>query len=216
MTGLETAAAPGAAGRIPLRTLFMAFLGIGMVGFGGVLPWLRRMVVEQRRWQSPGEFTDMLSFCQLMPGPNVVNFSVCFGGRAAGWRGSVAALSGLLGGPIVLVLALGAAYQRLSVYPVVAHAMAGLAAAACGLVLATALKIATPIRGRALGIAVAGAAFGVIALLRLPMLPSLLVLAPISVGLHLKLEGANPAGRHAEIQNPEGEDRASRAPGVER
>lgn len=170
---------------IPLRTLFWAFLGVGMIGFGGVLPWLRRMVVEQRRWQSPAEFTDMLSFCQLLPGPNVVNFSVCFGGRSAGWRGSLAALFGLMAGPVTLVMALGAAYQRLTAYPVVAHAMSGLAAAACGLVLATAVKIATPIRGRVLGMAVAAGSFAAIALLHLPLLLALLLLAPLSVGLHM-------------------------------
>lgn len=164
--------------------LFVAFLGVGIIGFGGVLPWLRRMMVEQRRWMSPAAFTDMLAFCQILPGPNVVNFSVCFGGRASGVAGAGAALAGLLGGPMLIVIAVGALYQRFSSHPVVAGAMQGLAAAACGLVLATALKIAAPLRGRARGIAVAIVAFAAVGLLRLPLLPTLLLLAPLSIALH--------------------------------
>ena len=166
--------------------LFLAFLGVGMIGFGGVLPWLRRMMVEQRRWMSPAAFTDMLAFCQILPGPNVVNFSVCFGGRARGVQGALAALSGLLLGPMLIVIALGIVYQRLAAYPVVAGAMSGLAAAACGLVLATAIKIALPLRGRPLGLGVAAVALIAVAVMRLPLLPTMLILAPLSVALHAR------------------------------
>ncbi len=176
------AAAPGPA------ALFVAFFGVGIVGFGGVLPWLRRMVVEQRGWMTPAAFTDMLAFCQILPGPNVVNFSVCFGGRAAGVRGAVAALAGLLVGPVVIVVALGAVYQRLAPYPVVAGAMGGLSAAACGLVLATAVKIGQPLRGRPLGLAVAAVTFAAVAILRLPLWPTILVLAPLSTLLHARAD----------------------------
>jgi chromate transport protein ChrA len=36
-----------------LRRLFAAFFGVGRSGFGGVLPWARRMLVEQRYWLGP-------------------------------------------------------------------------------------------------------------------------------------------------------------------
>ena len=44
-----------------LRELFTGFFSVGIVGFGGVMPWIRRMVVEQRGWLTPAEFTDMLA-----------------------------------------------------------------------------------------------------------------------------------------------------------
>ena len=50
-----------------LAELFFGFFKIGMFGFGGVLPWARRLVVEQRRWMTAGEFTDMLGLCQSSP-----------------------------------------------------------------------------------------------------------------------------------------------------
>jgi len=40
------------------------------------MPFARRMLVEERRWLSAEEFTEILSLCQLLPGPNVVNVAV--------------------------------------------------------------------------------------------------------------------------------------------
>ena len=125
-----------------------------------------------------------VELCQFMPGANIVNVSISLGGRFRGPAGSVAALAGLLAAPIAVVIGLGALYGRYSVYPVVAHGFAGLAAAASGLVLATALRIASPLRAKPLAVAVAVVAFIALALLRLPMLPVLLVLVPASVLLH--------------------------------
>lgn len=164
-----------------VRALFAGFLGIGLCGFGGVLPWARRMVVEQRRWLSGPEFTDLLALCQFLPGPNVVNLAVALGARFRGPRGALAAVAGLLAAPVVIVVALGALYGRYGDHPAVRRAFAGLAAAASGLVLSMALRIAWPLRSRPAGVAAAVAAFAAIALLRLPLPPVLLVLVPVSV-----------------------------------
>ena len=161
--------------------LARAFCGIGLVGFGGVLPWARRMIVEERRWLTAAEFTDLLSLCQFLPGPNVVNLSVALGARFRGARGALAALVGLLAGPVAVVIALGALYTRYEAQPVVHGAFEGLAAAASGLVVATAAKIAWPIRHDPRSLAVAVAAFVALALLRLPMWPTIAVLMPVAV-----------------------------------
>lgn len=172
---------------VALRALFAGFFSVGIMGFGGVMPWIRRMVVEQRRWLNPSEFTDMLALCQFLPGPNVCNLSVCLGARERGAAGALVAAAGLMVAPTLIVIALGAVFDRLTAYPVVAHALAGLASAASGLVLSTALRIAVPLRGRRLGLAIAAVTFLAVALLRLPLLPSLLVLAPLSLALHARL-----------------------------
>ena len=59
-----------------LGDLFLAFAGIAIMGFGGVLPWARRMLVEERRWLTAEEFTETLSLGQFLPGGNIVNMSV--------------------------------------------------------------------------------------------------------------------------------------------
>ena len=164
-----------------LSTLFVSFAAVGMLGFGGVLPFARRMIVERRRWLSAAEFTDLLALCQFLPGPNVVNLSVALGGRFRGPAGALAAASGLLGAPVAVVIVLGAVYGRYAAVPWVAHMLGGLAAAASGLVLATALRIAAPLRRRPVAIAVAVAALAGVAVLRLPLLLVLLVLAPAAM-----------------------------------
>ena len=160
--------------------LFMGFLLIGVCGFGGVLPWARRMVVEQRRWMTAAEFTDMLGLCQFLPGGNIMNLTIALGSRFQGPLGAVAALAGLMTAPVAIVLCLGVIYDHYSSLPVVRHGFAGLAAAASALVLATALKIAAPLRGQPLGLAIAAVTFAVVAVLRPPLLLALPVLAAAS------------------------------------
>jgi chromate transporter len=60
------------ADRVPLASLFVAFLAVSLCGFGGGLFWARRIAVDQRQWISEHEFADVLSLCQFMPGPNMV------------------------------------------------------------------------------------------------------------------------------------------------
>ncbi len=178
------AAEPAPSRDADLRALFGGFFSVGISGFGGTLPWARRMVVERRGWLSPAEFTDLLALCQFLPGPNIINLSVCLGARFRGMAGAAAALAGLLAAPLVIMLALGALYGASGDNALLGRAFGGLAAAASGLVLATALQIAAPLRGRRLGLAVAGVALLAIAGLRLPLLPTMLVLAPLSIALH--------------------------------
>lgn len=165
--------------------LFLGFMSIGVIGFGGVLPWARRMMVEQRRWLTPAEFTDLLGLCQFLPGPNIVNLSVALGSRFRGLPGAVAAVVGLISLPMVIVVSLGTLYAAYSDHPVVARAADGLAAAASALVVATSVKIAAPLRGgHWLGIAIAAVVVVAIAVLHLPLLPTMLAMAPASVLAH--------------------------------
>jgi len=154
-----------------------------MCGFGGVMPWARRMIVERRRWLSAAEFTDMLGLCQFLPGGNIMNVAVALGARFHGAAGAVVAFVGLMAAPVGVVIALGAVYDRYGELPAVRHGFAGLAAAAAAMVLANALKIAAPLRRQPLGIAIAVLTFVAIAALRLPLPPVLLAMVALSTVL---------------------------------
>src|SRR5574343_423853 len=65
--------------RPDLRARFLGFAAVGLSGFGGVLPFARRMLVEQRRWMTGEEFNAQLGLCQFLPGPNVINLAVAVG-----------------------------------------------------------------------------------------------------------------------------------------
>lgn len=173
--------APVAVPAISLGNLFTGFLGIGIIGFGGVLPWARRMMVDQRQWLSAAEFTDLLALCQFLPGPNIVNMAVSIGARSHRALGSVVAVAGLLAAPMVIVIGLGGIYARYEHVPVVVRAFGGLAAAASGLVIAMAIRIASPQRTHVAGIVMAGVTFLAVAVFRMPLLPTMLVMAPASI-----------------------------------
>lgn len=161
--------------------LFSGFLMLGLIGFGGVLPLARSMLVEQRRWLTAEQFTELLGLCQFLPGGNVINLSVAVGMEFRGLRGALCALLGLICAPTAIVVGLGVIYARYQNDIHVQHVFAGLAAAAAGLLLSTALKMLLPLWGKWLPLAIVATALVAIAWLRLPLLPTMLVLAPISI-----------------------------------
>ena len=163
---------PPAAPTAPAPTiteLFVAFAKISLSGFGGVLAWARRMMVEERKWMTSEQFNEVYALCSFLPGGNIINFSVIIGGRFRGPLGSVAALAGLLGPPMVLILIIGAIYAHYGDLPVLRRALTGVAAAAAGLMLATVAKMVQPLfRNRAaVGLAIALATFLAIAVMQL-------------------------------------------------
>jgi chromate transporter len=159
-----------------------AFLVIAMQSFGGGLSgWIRRDVVQQRGWLSEDQFLSGLALCQIAPGPNAVNLAVFIGTTLRGASGACAALLGMVGAPMLLVIALGVAADALAGSAAVSSAMAGIGAAAIGLNLATGVRMlrrgvrsvpaALIVLAATLGIGAFGANF----------LASVLVLLPVSI-----------------------------------
>jgi chromate transporter len=169
--------------RPSVADLFVGFFVVGVMGFGGVLASSRRMVVEQRGWLTATEFTGLLGLCQFLPGGNIMNLSVALGARFRGIPGAVAALVGLMSGPVAIVIGLGVIYDQYKDVPAVVSAFAYLSAAAAAFMVATALRIAAPLWGKLLGIGMAVVTFLVIAVLGWPLVLALPVLALISVAL---------------------------------
>jgi chromate transporter len=161
--------------------LFLVFTGLALRGFGGVLPWAQRVLVEERRWLTRDEFLEVLAFGQLLPGPNICNLSIMLGDRWFGWRGAVAALAGMLGAPTVVVLGLGVLYGQFAEEPVIARAVAGMGAVAGGMILATAVKLAVHQRARWRWLGFGVVAFVCVALLRMKLAWVLAVLVPAAV-----------------------------------
>lgn len=112
-----------------------------MSGFGGVLPWARRTIVEQEKWLTSEEFSAMLGICQIVPGPNIVNLAVCVGSRFAGVSGALAAVLGLTLGPVALVILLGILYEHYSYMPIVQGMLRGISAVGVGLIASTGFKM---------------------------------------------------------------------------
>jgi len=127
---------------MPLSTIFLVFSRLALMGFGGVMPFAYRALVEQHKWLTAEEFAKYLATSQMLPGPTICNVALMVGNRYAGTSGALAALAGMIAGPFMVVIALGVVYQRFGEIDMFRHAIRGMAAVAAGLILATAVKMA--------------------------------------------------------------------------
>jgi chromate transporter len=181
------------------RELFFAFSSLALSGFGGVLPFAYRALVERRKWIDARDFASLLAIAQVMPGPTICNLSVMIGQRYAGFAGSCAALGGMVAGPSCIVIALGIAWQHYGGLAAVKHALGGMSAVAIGLIAATAAKMAINLfkRGTSDGegtqrywslrrlahVALCALAFIGVGVMRWPLVAVVLGLGPLAVAL---------------------------------
>mgnify|MGYP002621956454 CR=1 FL=1 len=176
---------------IGLWRMFVTFLAIGVMGFGGVLALCRYELVDRRRWLTGREFTEILSLCQFLPGPNIANMTVVFGMRVAGIRGAIVAFLGLMVMPVTIVLFLAVLYREFSGHEEVRAAFRGIASAAAGLLVALAAKTAWPLVKSPRVLIVGGVVLAAIIVFRFPLLWVVAVAGPIS----LLLAGRGRDGR---------------------
>lgn len=168
-----------------LAELFVGFLSIGVIAFGGVLPISRRALVERYKWISEEEFIELLSLSQFLPGPNITNLAVVLGSRFRGPLGSISAVLGLTLVPAVIVIILGVVFTHYNDVQALRGVVNGFAAAAAGLILSMVVRIAEPMWRRptlrSWGITLA--AFAGVAVIGVPLPYVMLVLGPLSIAL---------------------------------
>src|ERR1700742_619259 len=128
-----------------LIALFVAFAKMSLAGFGGVLAFARRGIVEQHKWMTAEEFNETFALCHFLPGPNIVNLSVVFGSRFRGIAGGVAAFAGLVGPPVVIVMILAVLYARFGEIEALRRILGGVSCAAVGLLLAVVFHMMMPL-----------------------------------------------------------------------
>lgn len=169
--------------QIPLTALIGVFFRVGVTSFGGsTAAWLYRETVERRRWLDEKGFVTALTLCQVLPGANPVNLSIYVGAQLRGGLGGAVAAVGLILPPFCVILALGYLYVRFGTTPLVHAVLLGLAAAGVGMTLSVGAKLARAVR-KPFSIAIAAALFTAVGILHWPMVPVVLVLAPISIGV---------------------------------
>jgi chromate transporter len=168
-----------------VMALFFAFAKMSLAGFGGVLAFARRGIVEEHRWMTADEFNETYALCHFLPGPNVVNLSVVFGSRFRGTVGGIAAFLGLVGPPMVVVTILGALYMRYGEVDALRRVLAGVSCGAVGLLMSAVFKMMMPLirRRDVAAFVVMVLVFVAIGLARLPLQLVLLVAVPLSIAI---------------------------------
>lgn len=163
------------------KTLFLGFMKLGLMGFGGVLPLAHRLIVEDQKWLTSEQFTDLLGVCQILPGGNIVNMAVAIGYDFAGLKGAMSAVFGLMLAPTIIVISLYQLYANFQNIPLVQHIIQGLAAAAAGLLFATGFKMLKPLMKSKLTYFTIVLTIIFMLLIKLPLVLTLLILVAINM-----------------------------------
>ncbi|MGB9712527.1 MAG: chromate transporter [Dissulfurimicrobium sp.] len=130
---------------ISLKKIFLVFLKIGTLSFGGVysmLAFFERELVERRKWLTHEEFIESIAIGQMTPGPPIVNTGICIGYRLRGIKGALAATVGQSFTGSVLAILLAIFYIKNRDNVLLNSAMKGVGAAVIGLLLSIILKMA--------------------------------------------------------------------------
>jgi chromate transporter len=165
-----------------LYDIFRLFLDIGALSFGGgVTAWCYREAVDKRRWLSPTDFMSGLTLSQVLPGINMSNLAIYLGQRLRGPIGAVTAIFALLLVPFFFNIGLYSIYDYIKGYNVTHLLFDGVAVSAVGLFLSVSIKSA-PLAAKTWihGVVIA-CLIVCVGILKWPMVPVVLVLAPISV-----------------------------------
>jgi chromate transporter len=162
---------------------------MSLAGFGGVLVFARRAIVEQHHWMTAEEFNETFALCHFLPGPNIVNLSMVFGSRFRGIAGGIAAFIGLLGPPTLIMTVLATLYARFGDVDALRRVLAGVSCAAVGLLLSVVFRMMTPlVRKRdGVGLIILLAVFVAIGVARLPLVAVLLVGIPLSIAVTMAM-----------------------------
>lgn len=118
--------------------LFLSFARISASCFGGgyaMLPFFQRELVEKKGWLSAEELLDLNAVAQCTPGVISVNTATYCGCRKGGIPGAAAATLGILTPPVIIVLVISAFFWTFAENPWVQHALAGVRACVCALIL---------------------------------------------------------------------------------
>ena len=164
--------------------LFLIFARIGLTSFGGGLSgWMLREFVQRRRLMSEEDFLNGLSVAQALPGVNVTNMAIWIGYRLAGRAGAAASWLGIVVPAAIVIVLIGSAFASISGYELSHVALDAAAAAAIGLSLAMGLTAARRVPRRAFPLAIMAATFVAVAILKWPLLWTVLGFGSLSVAV---------------------------------
>ena len=162
----------------------MVFLFIGLTSFGGsVAAYVQKNVVERKKWMTDKEFLAGYTLSVFLPGANTPNLAVYIGRHLRGAIGAVVAFIGVVFPPAAAVTVVGWLLLAKNTPPHLANALEGFGAAAVGLIAATAFNLGRKADMGVVGVVIVAGAIVLMGVIHLSIIPTLIILAPISIAL---------------------------------
>ncbi|MBF0522852.1 MAG: chromate transporter [Candidatus Omnitrophica bacterium] len=126
-----------------LWQLFVSFLRIGFLAFGGAysfLPLIQKDAVEQYHWLTKPEFLEILGIVKVFPGAISIKYATYIGYKMAGIPGAVVANVGNLLAPVILILSATFLYTKYKDLPPIKHAFEAIQVVVFALIIAVAFE----------------------------------------------------------------------------
>ena len=123
--------------------LFLTFLQIGAVSFGGgygMISMIRDQVLTHG-WLTEGELLNMIAVSESTPGPIAVTMATFVGADQGGVLGSLLATLGVILPSFIIILIIAALISNLLKYAGVKAFLGGIRPCVVGLILSTAITI---------------------------------------------------------------------------
>lgn len=197
-----------------LIELFIVFFKLGAFTIGGgiaMLPLLQNTLIEEKKWFTKEEFVDIVAVCQSLPGVVAVNMATYVGFKKKGLIGSIISTLGVIIPSFVLILIIARGITALGDSGVVMGAMAGLRAAALGMVAVAMIQLAPSALRNKWAILAAVTAFVLIAILKVNTAYVILLFAVLGVTVTLinsrrAVEAAAGEGSASDVNGPGTDD----------
>lgn len=171
--------------RVSLLEIAGLFGFIGLTSFGGGLTaYIRRLVVTRKQWLSDEEFMPGLGLVQLLPGANVVGLSVYIGNHLRGPLGSAVALGSMVVPPFAIVCAIGFLYLHAGTKADAGAVLAGITAAACGLMASMVFEAGQKAIRGIFDIVLFAVTFALVRVAHLHVPYVILIVAPLAIWWH--------------------------------
>ena len=127
-----------------LLELFVVFFKLGAFTIGGgiaMLPLLQNTLIEEKKWFTKEEFVDIVAVCQSLPGVVAVNMATYVGYKKKGLIGSIISTLGVIIPSFIIIVIIATFISSLGDNGVMMGAMAGLRAAALGMVAVALIQL---------------------------------------------------------------------------
>lgn len=139
-----------------LMELFVFFSLLALQGFGGIIAFIEKGLVQKKGWMTREEFLEDWAVARTMPGPPAINMGIIIGSRHFGAKGAIVSVVGVFLFPSFLVLGLAVLYTRYGHMPEMANALRAMGAVAAGLLIATGIKLLSALPSNVMGLKVCG------------------------------------------------------------
>ena len=199
-----------------LIELFIVFFKLGAFTIGGgiaMLPLLQNTLIEEKKWFTKEEFVDIVAVCQSLPGVVAINMATYVGYKKKGLIGSIVATFGVTIPSFVLILIIANGITALGDNRTVMGAMAGLRAAALGLVAVAIIQLAPSAIKSIWAVLAAAGAFILIGVLNVNT--AYVILLFLVLGIASALIGGKKTAAAAEAAEAGGADSAAGKAGSE-